>query len=342
MMSDDMTPGTYDMNMQGGDSAASTQDLGRGDPWRPVRTRLTGAVSSDEILGFQFIVRDGSDHPSIHIGGGAYSIGDRIPYDSAIKPVTSLVVLALDDSLADVLGWQGVEGSITIEQLLTFSSGFDGNTLCLTFPPSLDRSGGLNTPRNRFNLAECAERVREDGVISTPGTAFTYGANHHMILAHVAEEVTETSWDTLFEELVRAPLGLTREDIAYVNNRVAASAVGDAHALNTIFEAVAADAGIIDAPRGLLGPDLTEAFLIDRIRADAITIADSPWQSIDEEIHFASAYGSIAQITINPAHASILARGPMARRRGLIPKEDTSPPWCSINRLLKAIKLATR
>lgn len=280
----------------GSDAGPPAVDAG-GDRFAAVRAELDRALTSGEVPGFSFVLRDASETPLFEHAGGAYTRDQLIPLDSSIKPVTSLVILslvddgmlALDDTLAEHLGWSGPEGTVTVEQLLAFSSGYSGAIDCLSPVATLDASGTLRVPRTSTPLAQCADELRAAGLIATPGAEFHYGGTHQMLLALIAERVTGQTWDALFDARVRAPLGLGDEDIRYVSNRVAGSAVGTAPAHARIYRQIALEAGLLgETPSEpiFFGPELAARFLDDYIAAHGVTIVQTPWDRLDREAHF--------------------------------------------------------
>ncbi|MDX2011813.1 MAG: serine hydrolase domain-containing protein [Myxococcaceae bacterium] len=270
---------------------------GDGGPsrWQAVTDSLAQAVSAGEVPGYQFVVRTEADQPVYASAGGAFSAQTVIPFDSSIKPITSALVLtlvrdgqlALTDTLGARLGWTGPEAAVTIEQLLAFSSGFPGSSPCLTPPPQL-RNGQLVEPANRAPLEQCANTIRSAGLVAPPGTEFHYGANHQLLLAVVAERVTGKSWNALFDERLAMPVGLEPGSVRYVNNRVAASAVGTADAFARLYRALALDGGFLRGQSAtiLLPRPLMDRFTENVTRDRSIRLADTPWEPTGREVHF--------------------------------------------------------
>lgn len=261
--------------------------------WRVVAERLDAAVADGRLVGFSFAVFVDGAEPAFIRAGGAYGPLQPLPLDSCSKPITALTVLrlvdagtiALTDTLSDRLGWSGDEGTVTLAQLMAFTSGFPGNAPCLSPAATLRPDGTLWVRPNRSTLAECAQDIRGLGLISTPGTALHYGGTHQNILAHVVEQATARSWDEVFETEVRQPLGLG-EQVAYRSNRVAGSAAGLAPAVARIFQQIGADAGYLPAtePR-LLSAPLAQRFLTDQT-PDPVDRTDSPWARVGQDLRF--------------------------------------------------------
>lgn len=127
-----------------------------------------------------------------------------LPVASASKLVTALVLLrlvdratlSLDATTAQVLGWDGASGSITLRQLLAQVSGLAPNEPCLN--------------RRDMTLAACVEaiRLRASAPVHPPGAHFDYGGSHFHFAARMAEVADGRSWNRLFEDEWRKPLGL--------------------------------------------------------------------------------------------------------------------------------------
>jgi CubicO group peptidase (beta-lactamase class C family) len=263
--------------------------------WQVVAEELDRAVSTREVPGYQFVVRTDAAAPVFSRAGGIFTEDTVIPFDSSIKPVTAAVLLTLvrdgrlrlEDTLGQRLGWTGPEAGVTIEQLMAFSSGFPGNSTCLTPPPQL-RNGQLIEPANRASLEQCAATIRAGGLVAAPGTEFHYGANHQLVLALVAERVTGQPWSELFDQRIATPVGLAPGAIRYVNNRVAASAVGTAEAFARVYQALAFDAGFLPAARApvLVPRALMDQFTTDSIQTRGVRLASSPWEGTGLVVHF--------------------------------------------------------
>lgn len=271
-------------------------DGGAGDPWSEVRDALDEAVDSGELLGFSFTIRDGSDGPAFFHAGGAYRLDQALPTDSSIKPMTGLLamtlvrdgVLGLQDRMGDRLGWTGPEADVTVEQLMSFTSGFDGSAPCLSPPPSI-LDGRLVEPPSRESLVDCAATIRAAGLVVEPGRAFTYGGSHQALLATAVEAATGQDWNALFEARVMEPLALDAQDLRYVNNRVAGSAVATSAGASKVYEALAMDLEVLPRRPGsgsLLSPAQARDFVADRT-AFPVDRSDSPWRLVPgADLHF--------------------------------------------------------
>ena len=152
---------------------------------------------------------------------GNFSASKRVPIASASKLVSGVVLfrlidqglLSLDSTTAQLLGWSGEKGTITLRHLLSFTSGLPPENFC--------------TYRDNNTLAECVDAISQMDLLGPPGTRFDYGSTHLHVAARMAEVVTGHSWNEIFAAQVRDPLGLPA-DLVYYANAVAAK-IGRAH-----------------------------------------------------------------------------------------------------------------
>ena len=129
----------------------------------------------------------------------------RVAIASASKLVSGVVLfrlidqgyLSLDSTTGQVLGWSGENASITLRQLLSFTSGLQPSHPC--------------TLRAGIALAECVEEISAEPLVAPPGTRFDYGSTHLQVAARMAEVVVGTSWSAIFTAQLRSPLSLPVE-----------------------------------------------------------------------------------------------------------------------------------
>ncbi|MFO0644063.1 MAG: serine hydrolase domain-containing protein [Polyangiaceae bacterium] len=139
---------------------------------------------------------------------GGFKTSDRVAVASASKIVSGLVLfslvgkglLTLDSTTGAVLGWPAPKDQITLRHLLSFTSGLPPEAPCTANPAT--------------TLEACVGTIAALDPDAAPGTRYDYGSTHLHVAARMAEVVTGKTWNTLFDELVRAPLGLPAE-VAY-------------------------------------------------------------------------------------------------------------------------------
>ena len=146
---------------------------------------------------------------------GGFANTDRVMIASASKWVTATVILRLvdqgvldldwkmSDYLKDRNGnpWSGNMGDIKLRNLLSFTSGISGD--------DVNTTSSTSSEAYNITLAEAVYRIYDDqhAGASVPGSYFYYGNTHMRIAARLAEVRTGLSWEQIFEQQLRNPLG---------------------------------------------------------------------------------------------------------------------------------------
>lgn len=146
---------------------------------------------------------------------GGFSPGQRVAIASASKLVSGVVLfrlidegyLSLDSTTGAVLGWSGPNASITLRQLLSFTSGLDPRQPC---------TGSADT-----TLAACVQLISEAEVSAPPATRYDYGSTHLHVAARMAEVITGSTWNEIFAQQLSEPLGIAAEAQYYTFPRQA-------------------------------------------------------------------------------------------------------------------------
>jgi CubicO group peptidase (beta-lactamase class C family) len=142
---------------------------------------------------------------------GRWPKNNRVPIASATKWLSGAVImslvdsgtLSLDDRASKYLPYMtGEKSSITIRQLMSHTSGFQGE-----FPVA---SPCLNDPAD--TLDHCARGLAAVPLKAAPGTAFIYAGAGMQIAARAAEVATGKDWQTLFRERIANPIGMNNTD----------------------------------------------------------------------------------------------------------------------------------
>jgi CubicO group peptidase (beta-lactamase class C family) len=178
-----------------------------GDRWDKVRA-LVHAAALDAGTDLALVVWDATDTKLVEVDHGTFTSDTRVAIASASKHISGLVLfdqvrlgrLALSSTTGAVLGWTGPMAAITLEQLLSFTSGLPPNAPCTSNPLT--------------SLAACVDTISGLAPVATPGTRFDYGSTHLHVAARMAEVASGKSWKALFDETLRVPLGLPTE-VAY-------------------------------------------------------------------------------------------------------------------------------
>jgi hypothetical protein len=112
---------------------------------------------------------------------GGFSTDRRVAIASASKLVAGTLIfrlidagyLPLDSTTAEVLGWSGDKGAITLRHLLSFESGLPPEQLCAI--------------QINIDLADCVDAIEQQSLIAPPGTLFEYGSTHLQVAARMAD-----------------------------------------------------------------------------------------------------------------------------------------------------------
>ncbi|MFP2957909.1 serine hydrolase domain-containing protein [Myxococcus sp. 1LA] len=169
--------------------------------WNAVRALLVQRAAAEGVSDLGLMVFDRNDNLVFQHMLGTFTPDQRVAVASASKLVSGIVLfelikrgqLSLDSTTGSVLGWTGTKANITLRHLLSFTSGMRPNHECLQNP--------LTT------LAACVTTLSTLPPLAAPGVRYDYGGTHLHVAARMAEVVTGKSWNTLFSEILRQPLG---------------------------------------------------------------------------------------------------------------------------------------
>jgi D-alanyl-D-alanine-carboxypeptidase/D-alanyl-D-alanine-endopeptidase len=184
---------------------------GGDDPFAGVDSAARTAFESEGIPGMGLAIYNRNGVKVFEHMYGNFSPDMRVPIASASKLVSGVTLfrlmdagyLTLDSTTAQVLDWTGDEGTITLRQLLSFTSGLAPENRC--------------TYDSTVTLDQCVATISQTQMIAAPGTEFDYGSVHLSVAGRMAEVVTGQSWNELFAQELRGPLGLPA-DIEYYAN----------------------------------------------------------------------------------------------------------------------------
>lgn len=177
--------------------------------------RFAAGVANPSGTSLQIYKRDGTNLYTKDVG--ALTRNTYGPIFSASKWMTAAVILAVieDGGIASpfdltlttgtALGWTGTKGTITIRQLLSFTSGLretgrtSGSNSCIQDLPT----GASAAQKNA-----CIEAIRTSTADDTPGAFFVYNSNHMAVAQRIAELRTNQTWEQLFETYLAGPTKL--------------------------------------------------------------------------------------------------------------------------------------
>lgn len=138
--------------------------------------------------------------------------GSKMPSMALIMRLIDEGYLSPNDTVQNFLPSFSGKPIITLHQLMNHTSGLPGQSPYIsdnsyTLQQAVD-SIGLNTP-----------------ILFTPGTEFLYGGVSMHVAGRMAEIATGMSWDSLFQQKIAIPLGMTNTDYvalgATTNYRIA-------------------------------------------------------------------------------------------------------------------------
>lgn len=135
---------------------------------------------------------------------GTYTTTTAPPIASATKWLSAAVIMSLvEDGLIDLdepvstylPQFTGLKGTMTVRQMFSHTSGLVDDHACLS--------------NHTITLAQCVDQIALTTLQAAPGALFNYGGVSMHVAGRVAEVVSGQSWAQLFEDRIRAPLGLT-------------------------------------------------------------------------------------------------------------------------------------
>ena len=185
------------------------------DPFAQVDSAANAAFAAKGISGMGVAIYDAQGVKRFEKVYGSFAPDLRVAIASSSKLVSGLTILrlvdqgflTLDSTTGAVLGWTGPQASISLRQLLSFTSGLPAEADC--------------TSQLLITLADCVDSISTMALVAAPGTRFDYGSTHLQVAARMAEVVTGESWAKIFETQLKAPLGLGPDMLYYTAPRQA-------------------------------------------------------------------------------------------------------------------------
>ncbi|MDF2382521.1 beta-lactamase family protein [Nostoc ellipsosporum NOK] len=188
--------------------------------YSPVDKILNDSMSS---------VFDGRCYAVIHVDGqevyakgwGGYDGNTRTLIASCTKWLSGAVLMSLVDQgalkLEDTVGkylpifTTYGKGKITLSQLFSHTSGFPGNS-----------TQGYESDAS-LTLAKAVDSIAKNvPLINAPGTKFNYGGVSMQVAGRICEVASGKSWNTLIQEKIYSPCGMTNTDFGTTNNPIIA------------------------------------------------------------------------------------------------------------------------
>ena len=251
---------------------------------------LREAIDDSEVENLALVIGDETGALFSHEKGDL-TVDTHVPIASASKWMSAMLILklvdegaiALSDHPQDYLSWWTDEPTdprsrITLEQLLSFTSGYIGDSglgvtetvSCITDPDT--------------TLDACVEEIYQSGHVDEggyfqyePGTHFVYGPTHLHIAGSMATQATSQRWNQLLRTHLKDPLGLQRQTIyatPSINNpRISGGAFASATDYGEILTALAGGR--------LLSPESVASMVRDHT-PEGVTLASTPNITTDE------------------------------------------------------------
>jgi serine-type D-Ala-D-Ala carboxypeptidase/endopeptidase len=181
------------------------------NPFDAVDAAARAAFEAEGIAGMGLAIYNHDGVKVFEQMYGMFTPDTRVAIASASKMVSGITLfrimdegyLTLDSTTGQVLGWTGDQGAITLRQLLSFTSGLSPENQC--------------TYDSTVTLGQCVATISGTSLIAAPGTEFDYGSVHLEVAGRMAEVVTGKSWNELFAQEIRDPLGLPADIVYYAN-----------------------------------------------------------------------------------------------------------------------------
>ena len=238
------------------------------DPWAGLRADIDASSLGDATVLFgtaEGVVfehdKGDSDADKVYLAAS----GSKLLASLTVLRLVDAGVLALDDVPQDHLDWWPTDPAdprteITLEQLLSFTSGLEGG---VDDVPCLE--DGDST------IAACAEEIAEGRFAHAPGSTFFYGPSHLQVAGALVSAQQGQSWNRIFREQVGRPLGLASTTAfaspSLSNPRVAGGATISAADYGAVLQALAAGT--------LLRPETVELLVADHT-PDGVTRMNVP------------------------------------------------------------------
>ncbi|WP_020648087.1 serine hydrolase domain-containing protein [Solimonas variicoloris] len=196
--------------------------------WSSLATTLDGFVGSSEgkVSGYSFALAVGG-HLRYTRAGGDMAADAVIPIASASKAPSATVILSLvkdglldldtpvADYLGDVIAWPLAKRDITLRMLLNHTSGLPFSSPCMD--------------DDNTTLQACTQEIADTTLNSLPGNRFGYSGAGYQVAGFVATHVSGKSWQTLVQERLAGPLGMSTFSYGDTQNpRIGGGAVASA------------------------------------------------------------------------------------------------------------------
>jgi CubicO group peptidase (beta-lactamase class C family) len=174
---------------------------------------------------------------------------------------------------------------ITLHQLMSHTSGLPGLSPYLS--------------NNNITLAQAVDLIGLNTQMSVPGTQFFYGGVGMQVAGRMAEIVTGTPWDVLFQQKIAAPLGMTNTDYLGFGNTTnfrIGGAMGTTLPDFSRFLQMLLNYGKFNGQQII---DSTTVRMMQRDQTNALPIVYTPYEGDTLREHFRYGYGVWIEENLN-------------------------------------------
>jgi len=282
----------------GDDDDVSDDDDSAADPWEA----LHSAVEASSLADVTVLIGTAEGELFLHEKGSS-TVDQVYLLASASKWLSSLTslrmveegVLSLADRPQDYLSWWTSDPSdprseVTLEQLLSFTSGFSGDTGLGPGEQGVDCVEDAE-----MSLDSCAQEIYENFFTYEPGSTFHYGPAHLQVAAAMAAATKGVRWNALFRQYIGQPNGLavtTAFALPSLDNpRAAGGGTASARDYGTLLTALAAGELLSAESVNLLSADHTPEGVVIGSAPDVATDGGSwhyalgCWRECNEETY---------------------------------------------------------
>lgn len=196
---------------------------------------VTGAGPEAPIRGFELLlIRDG--RVIYKRAFGTQLPNEVVQADSATKTISGAVIMSLVDSSPQPFALS--------TRLSTYIPAFSGDKSTISIAQAFSHNSGLPTGSNAVSsstvtLQQAALIIAGQPLIGTPGSVFAYGGASMHAAGAVAELAGQAPWNTLFQQRLAGPLGMTQTTFTLTtpsNPRVAGGCASNAIEFGRVME----------------------------------------------------------------------------------------------------------
>ena len=175
--------------------------------------------------------------------------------------------LSLNDPVSKYLSYfTGTKGTMTIRQMFSHTSGLPGinnDSPCLGNP--------------FITMDACVREIAQANLIGSPGAQFAYGENSMQAAGRVCEVVSGKSWESLFQERLARPLGMTSTTFTISPNPIVAGSARTTLSDYAIFLQMLLNDGLYKSQR------ILSASAVQQMQQDltaGIPVSNSPYGNL--------------------------------------------------------------